>query len=152
MRSIDLLTRGKAYTLLEVLVVVVLMGLLAASILPALASTTDTAKRDQLLDMIVHLDVQARQLAQQGRRCMLRWDQSQRTIGLIDQKDSEQIVQVIRIPESIEFGSLSDDRIVEFNTFGQSRNYGYSMSASGWSARIEFNGLSGWYTDERDEQ
>jgi len=145
MNAHTLKTRSEAYTLLEVLVVVVLMGLLAAAFVPSLAATSDKAEREQLISELVQTDVQARQLGQQGNWCMLRWDELEQTISLIVHQESPEVVRSIEAPEHVDIDFLSGETPVVFNAFGQSRHYGYELISEQWSSILEFNGTSGWY-------
>ena len=137
--------RLKAYTLLEVLVVLVLMGLLAASLIPALATTSNNARSDQLINDLIQIDFRARQLAQTGSGCRLQWDESQRSVQLIAGREASEPLQQVELPDEVNIDIDWKQRVIPLNSFGQTPEYGYRLTSERWSARLAFNGLSGWY-------
>lgn len=138
------------YTLIEVLAVVVLMGLLAAAFVPSLAQTSDSAERERVHAELIGLDARARQHAQTGRRCELRWDGTSRSMRLIEGAEQSVVLKAVSVPEWIELDVEGGATSVEMNALGQSVHYAYMLRADSWSTRLSFNGLSGWYEVRSD--
>lgn len=138
-----------AYTLLEVLVVVVLMGLIAAVLIPRLAGTTTKANRDRLVSELIQLDAHARLLARRGERCTLRWDPEQHSVDLLHDRSSPKPVRVIGLDE--QFFLIDQLDAVEFDSFGRSKDYTLRVWDDQMSVELRFNGVSGWHEVRADE-
>ncbi len=131
-----------AYTLLEALVIVVLMGLIAAVIVPRFAGISDQADRDRLIAELVKLDTQARQLAQQRKWCMVRWDENGRSFELVQGRLQPQTIRSVRLNQRLEFEERFEP--VVFDAFGRSQDYAFRLSDGRVSIELRFNGVSGW--------
>tara|TARA_E500000318_G_scaffold14854_4_gene14801 strand:- start:126 stop:584 length:459 start_codon:yes stop_codon:yes gene_type:complete len=142
----------RAYTLIEVLAVVVLMGLVAAVFVPSLARASRASQIERLKADLIQMDASARQLAVQGSLVVLRMDAVGKTIRLYQRREQPQIVQSISIPERFTVESFGFEDSVVFDAHGQSQGYGYLILSEGSAQRIEFNGLSGWYEVQADAQ
>lgn len=131
------------YTLLEVMVVVVMMGMVAMVMIPRFVGMTSKVSMDRLIAEIVHLDTRSRQLAQQGHWCMMQRDEQSNELRLMQGRSDPQLVQRLQIDPSYTV-MLSLDRIV-FNTLGQTDSYSISISHGEISKSLRFNGLTGWH-------
>ena len=140
----------RAFTLIEVLAVVVLMGLVAAVFVPSLARASRASQIERLKADLIQMDASARQLAVQGSLVVLRMDAVGKTIRLYQRREQPQIVQSISIPERFTVESFGFEDSVVFDAHGQSQGYGYLILGEGTIQRIEFNGLSGWYEVHTD--
>ncbi len=145
-------SRPRAYTLIEVLVVVVLMALVAAAFVPSLARTSRSAERDRLVADLIQLDTLARQRSLNGSQHELRWEPTTRELVLSVRQDEPQIVRQVQVPAFVEVEILSPEGVVRFNVLGQSPDYGYQVRNARSMERIDFNGLSGWYEVRSDAE
>ncbi len=137
---------SSAYTLIEVLAVIVLMGLVAAALVPSLAQTSARADRARLLADVVHLDTQARQLASTGQVHLIRWESERVTLRTPSvTSSSSSVIKEIQIPDHFEIERIDNERDLVFNTLGQSPNYTVVVRSDSWAQVIAFNGRSGWY-------
>lgn len=141
--------RAHAYTLLEVLIVVVLMGLIASVLIPRLAGISDQADRNRLIAELVQLDAQARQLAQQGHWCMVRWDEGEHSLELVQGSTHPQTIRVAKLNQTQDLDHRFEP--VMFDAFGRSQDYAYRLSDSRASIDLRFNGISGWHEVEIHE-
>lgn len=138
--------RAAAYTLLEVLVVVVLMGLVTASIVPRIGLASARADHARLVHDLVELDRAARMSARQGHWCMVDWQAEERRMRLVQGLAEPRIGRTVEIGERIVIETIGFDEPVVFDAFGQSRDYGYRVLAEQRViAELRFNGRSGWY-------
>ncbi len=146
------IVRLRAYTLIEVLAVVVLMGLIAAVFVPSLASTSRSSHLQRLRADLIDLDTRARQLAVQGSSIMLRWQEETRTLVLFQHRDQPRELMLVEILDQYELELRSEAVAVTFDANGQSQDYGYLVRSEIGVDRIDFNGLSGWYEVRSDER
>ncbi len=140
----------RAYTLTEVLAVVVLMGLGAAVLVPSLARVSRASQIERLKADLIQMDASARQLAVQGSQVVLRMYAGEKTIRLYQGRNRPQIIQSMPVPERFNVESFGFEDSVVFDGHGQSQGYGYLILGEGTTQRIEFNGLSGWYEVHTD--
>lgn len=137
---------SSAYTLIEVLAVIVLMGLVAATLVPSLAQSSARADRTRLLADVVHLDAQARQLASTGQVHVIRWESERVTLRTpFVASSSSPVVKDVQIPDRFEIELIDGDRDILFNALGQSPNYTVVVRSDSWAQVIAINGRSGWY-------
>ena len=137
---------SSAYTLIEVLVVIVLLGLVAAALVPSLAQASARADRTRLLADVMYLDAQARQLASTGQVHMLRWETERVSLRTVSVTSSSSLaIKDVQIPDHFEIELIDGARDIVFNTLGQSPNYTVLVQSGSWAQAIAFNGRSGWY-------
>lgn len=146
------IVRLRAYTLIEVLAVVVLMGLIAALFVPSLANTSRSSQLQRLKSDLIGLDTRARQFAVQGSSIMLRWQEETRTLVLFQYRDQPRELLSVDILDQFELELRSEAVAVMFDANGQSQDYGYLIRSEMGVDRIDFNGLSGWYEVRSDER
>lgn len=140
---------SSAYTLIEVLAVLVLMGLMAAALVPSLAQSSARADRTRLLADVVHLDAHARQLASAGQVHVVRLESERVSLRTLSVASSNgPVIKDLQIPDHIEIELIDDEGDIVFNTLGQSPNYTVVVRSGSWAQAIAFNGRSGWYKRE----
>lgn len=142
--------RRTAYTLIEALVVIVLMGLIASLVLPALASRSQRAKHEQFVSSLIRLDTRARQLAQRHTGAIIEYKSQDRLAVLsIIGTDGLHQTDTLQWPENamleLQGFGQGDEQRVRFDQLGQSVDYTYEIRFEPYHARLSFNGLSGWY-------
>lgn len=143
MTNLHITNLRSGYTLLEVMVVVVLMGMVAMVMIPRFVGMTSKVSMDRLIAEIVHLDTQSRQLAQQGHWCMMQWDEQSNELRLVQGRSDPQLVKRLQLDPSYAV-MLSSDPIV-FDALGQTDNYSISISHNEVTKSLRFSGLSGWH-------
>ena len=146
------IVRLRAYTLIEVLAVIVLMGLLAAVFVPSLANTSRSSQLQRLRADLIDLDTRARQLAVQGSSITLRLQDEPKTLVLFQHRDPPVELLSVDVPDHFELGLQGDVVTVAFDANGQSQDYGYLIRSEMGVERIDFNGRSGWYEVRSDER
>ncbi len=138
-----------AFTLVEMLVVLVLMGLIAAAVAPNLAGTAQRTQLDQLIAELIDLDAQARVTASAHKVCYFEYDdlQQQIVLSVIDEQAVD--IQTIDIPGfvtvELEKISVQTAPVVIFNRLGHTSDYSYTIILEGETIRLSVNGLSGWH-------
>ena len=144
----------RGFTLIEMLVVVVLMGMIAASIIPNLAGTTRRTQTDKLIADLIDLDAKARVLAGQHQACYFEVEDAKGQIMLSVIDEQVELVQTIEISE---FATIVLDQnaeqgraVMTFNRLGHTSNYGYTIAVDETMIRIAFNGLTGWHEVSRE--
>jgi len=143
------LRKRLGFTLVEMLAVLVLMGLIAASIAPNLAGTTKRTQTDKMIADLIDLDARARVLSGKHRMCYFEYDETHHLIELFVVDEHIESVQVLDIPD---FALLHIEQSVEqgrmaiiFNRLGQTDDYQYTLTLDEDTIRIAFNGLTGWH-------
>ena len=148
------ISRRLAFTLVEMLVVLVLMGLIAATIAPNLAGTTQRTHLDQLIAKLIDLDAQARVTASAHKACYFEYDdlQEQIVLRVIDEQAVD--IQTIDIPGfvTVELEELSEQStpVVIFNRLGHTSDYNYTIINEEETVRLSVNGLTGWHEIVRE--
>lgn len=148
MTNLHITNLRSGYTLLEVMVVVVLMGMIAMALIPKLVGITSKVSMDRLIAEIVHLDTQSRQLAQQDQWCMLQWDEQSNAIELVQGRSNPHLITRVQFDPSYAVELPSGP--IEFDLLGQTGNYSISISHNGHSKTLRFNGLTGWHEELAD--
>lgn len=148
------LDRRSGFTLVEMLVVLVLMGLIAGSLAPNLAGATKQIQTDKLIADLIDLDAKARVLAGRHRVCYFEVEdaQSRITLNVIDEQ--AELLLVIEIPEFMDL-TLDQDTdqnrmAMTFDRLGHTPDYRYTISVDDSTTLIGFNGLSGWHEVSRE--
>ena len=148
------LSKRLGFTLVEMLVVLVLLGLIAASIAPNLAGTTKRTQTDKLIADLIDLDARARVLSGKHRMCYFEYDETHHQIELFVVDENIESVQVIDIPDfallHIEQGIEQGRMVITFNRLGQTSDYQYTLTIDEDTIRIAFNGLTGWHEVSRE--
>lgn len=146
--------RHRGFTLVEMLVVLVLIGMIAASITPNLAGTTRRTQTDKLLADLIDLDAKARVLAGRHRVCYFEVEDAKNKITLSVIDEQVELVQTIEIPE---FATIVLDQdaeqgraVMTFDRLGHTSNYGYTIAVDETTIHIAFNGLTGWHEVSRE--
>ena len=152
MQGFNAKTRSKAYTLIEVLAVVVLMGLVAAVLVPSLARASRSSQLERFKADLIQLDVSARQLALQGNTITMRWEPEARGVRLFERKYKPREVLRLIVPEQFEIEPVGFETAVKFDALGQSQGYGYQILSETGAHLVDFNGQSGWYEVYSGEQ
>jgi len=146
--------RQLAFTLVEMLVVLVLMGLIAAAIAPNLAGTTHRTQLDQLIAELIDLDAQARVSASVHKACYFEYDdlQEQIVLRVIDEQAVD--VQTINVPRfvTVELEEISEQSapVVVFDRLGHTFDYSYTIILEEETIRLSVNGLTGWHEVVRE--
>ncbi|PCI11332.1 hypothetical protein COB72_01085 [bacterium] len=148
------LSRRSGFTLVEMLVALVLMGLIAASIAPNLAGTTKRTQTDKMIADLIDLDARARVLSGKHRMCYFEYDETHHQIELFVVDENIESVQVINIPNfvvlNIEQGVDQGHTATIFNRLGQTENYQFTLTMDEDTSQIAFNGLTGWHEVMRE--
>jgi len=143
-----------AFTLVEMLVVLVLMGMIAAAIAPNLAGTTQRTQLDQLIAELIDLDAQARVASSAHMACYIEYDdfQEQIVLRVIDEQAVD--VQTIDIPGfvtvELEKNSEQGAPVVVFDRLGHTSDYSYTIILEEAMIRLSVNGLTGWHEIVRE--
>jgi len=148
--------RRLGFTLVEMLVVLVLMGMIAATIVPNLAGTTRRTQTDKFIADLIDLDAKARVLAGRHQVCYFEVEETKNRITLSVIDEQAQSVQTIEIPEFVTVvldQNTDQDRMVKaFNRLGHTSDYGYTIIVDETTIRIAFNGITGWHEILREVQ
>ncbi len=146
--------RRRGFTLVEMLVVLVLMGMIAASIVPNLAGTTRRTQTDKFIADLIDLDAKARVLSGRHQVCYFEVEETKNQITLSVIDEQVESVQTIEIPEfaTIVFAQDAEqNRMVKtFDRLGYTSDYGYTITVDETTIRIAFNGLTGWREVSRE--
>lgn len=145
MQGLEAKTRYNAYTLTEVLAVVVLIGLVAAVFVPSLARASNSSQLARLKADLIQLDVSARQLALQGNAISMRWEPEAHRMRLFVRQTEPQELLSLMVPEQFKFEPVGFETAVKFDALGQSQSYGYQILSESGAHLVDFNGQSGWY-------
>ena len=168
--------RRKAFTLLEVMAVVTLMGLLAGATAWSLAQDARKSSRAKVVADIAHADRMARLAAGQGgQACRLRFDlDHQRLCRLTGPDDEAQQAHAMTLPKGCRIdrvvtagpdlaGDTSGATTIAFSSAGRSDSYAVRVvfedgatgkdatDGLGESVWIVFAGLTGQTTLVSDE-
>lgn len=142
------------FTLVEMLVVLVLMGLIAASVAPNLAGTTKRTQTDRLIADLIDLDARARLLSGKHRMCYFEYDETYHQIELFVVDQDVESIQVVDIPEfallSFEQNRGQGQMAITFNRLGQTDEYQYTLTIDEDIFHIAINGLTGWHEVSRE--
>lgn len=137
------------FTLLELTAVVVLMGIVAAAVVPGFARRSDETVRRKLVAELIDLDARARLNASSSDACFLAMERTTNRILLtVIRTDESTVLDQVEIPDGILVALLSDENAVGFDQSGHTDPYGYEISAGNRVTRIRFHGLTGWYEIE----
>ena len=131
-----------AFTLIELMAVIVLMALLSATATLMVRAPLAKAKQDQAIAQIRFLDATARDRARQGEQVRLEFDLQASVATLIDGQ-GEEIVNRVALSDKpyqvmIMGAEKTDDshRWVCYDQFGKSRSFaaqiGDQSSTNGW--------------------
>lgn len=148
------LSKRSGFTLVEMLVVLVLIGLIAAYIVPNLAGTTKRTQTDKLIADLIDLDARARVLSGKHRMCYFEYDETRHLVELFVVDENIESVQVIDIPDfarlHIEQGKEQGRMVIIFNRLGHTDDYQYTLPLDEDAIQIVFNGLTGWHEALRE--
>ena len=146
--------RRRGFTLVEMLVVLVLMGMIAASIVPNLAGATRRTQTDKFIADLIDLDAKARVLAGRHQVCYFEVEETKNQITLSVFDEQVELVQTIEIPEfatvMLDQNTGQDRMVKTFDRLGQASDYGYTITVEKTTIRIVFNGLTGWHEVSRE--
>jgi len=149
-----LTNRRLGFTLVEMLVVLVLMGLIATSIVPNLAGTTRRTQTDKLISDLIDLDARARVLAGRHRVCYFEVKDAQSRISLSVIDEQAESVLVVEIPEfmtlTLDQDTQQNRMVMTFDRLGHTVDYRYTITDGDSTILIVFNGLSGWHEVSRE--
>lgn len=171
--------RQHAFTLVEVMAVVTLLGLLAAATAWSLAGDARRGTRADVIGQIVHADRLARLAAQRsGLPCRLRIDMDAQCLWRVEEGNQAgeeashgikwstdfRVARVILAPMAASAGQVAGDTIarvddgavdIGYSTGGRSVTYAVQLVAvdSGETSWLLFSGLTGQMTliDHEDE-
>lgn len=142
------------FTLVEMLVVLVLLGLIAASIIPNLSGTTRRTQIDTLIADLIDLDARARVLAEQHQVSYFEYEEQLNLITLYVIDDQVVPVQTIDVPDFVEMTlQQSDDgneKTVSLNRLGHTTDYRFTIDIDQSVIQLMFNGLTGWHVLVRE--
>jgi len=137
--------RCSGFTLVELLVVLVLFALIAATIAPNLSGTTRRTQIDSLIAGLVDLDARARVLAGKHQVCYIQYDQINMRLQLTVIDEVSALVQEIVVPDFAAMGIDQDATAITYNRLGQTDDYLYIVDTGEETIRVGFSGLSGWH-------
>ena len=140
-----------AYTLIEVLAVVVLMGLVFAALVPNLVGASDRAGLDRLVAELIDLDGRARLLATHDGACLIEHELGAGKVSLRVPAVELSQTYIISAPPAVGIEIEGDEQRVVFDGLGESRSYSYLITAPSTRIRLAFNGQSGWYELRRGD-
>lgn len=145
-------SNAKAYTLIEVVAVVVLIGLIASAFAPTLARRSRSAQLEAFKSRLIEFDVLARQLALKGNQVSVRCEPEGGTVRLFEHRDRLAEIRSLPIPGMIELQPIGFDAAVVFDANGCTQGYGYVIQTDSAVHRLAFHGISGWYEVTRDDR
>jgi len=138
-------SKDLGYTLVELLVVMLLLGLMAAMIAPNLFANPQRAKQEQFVAELIDLDTRARVHSGRHDMCLIRIGENQSQIQLAVVDEDLVVIQRVQIPDFATAGFDQAIDSIEFDRLGRSKDYGYRISFDELSIKVRFNGLSGWH-------
>lgn len=140
----------RAFTLVEVLAVIVIMAIIAASLAASLGGASDQAQFMQVLADLRDLDARGRMFARTSEGAAeLAIDADARRIRLSG-AGSDDVVAQRSWPGGVSV-TFSADRPVTsviFDRAGRSIDYSVRITADSSRATLRFCGLTGWATTE----
>lgn len=145
-------TSASAFTLIEVLSVVVLVGLIAGALAPNLARRSRSAQLERFKSGLIEFDALARQLALKGGRVSVRYETDDEAVRLFEQRERPMEIRSLPVPDTIQLHPIGFDSAVVFDANGCTRGYGYMIQADSAVHRLAFHGVSGWYEVTRDDR
>ena len=138
-------TRG--LTLVEVLLVVALLGLIAAALMGSWGEPSERVAFRALLQDVRNLDARARAAARTGKPVVLSVDPARRRL-LVHARFGGEVVSDLELPEDAEVRVVRDNAVrgtsVAFAPYGTSCDYALDVQRGVARARVEFAGLTGW--------
>lgn len=138
----------RAFTLLEVLAVIAIVGAAAAVAMLSLARATDAARVRTGAALVQDLDARARVLARQGRPCSLRLDADALVIAI--EPIAGRAPRLIRAPTppgiTVAFSDTDANplRAVAIDARGRSPDYRAVVRGNGATSTVSIAGLTGW--------
>lgn len=140
--------RGRGYTVLELLAVIVIMALAAGFMLPSLASADDSAQCKAIAAKLRDLDHKARLLARSEGRVDLMFDDDRRAFILREHDSSQQLMSVaVERDATLELTTDSTDQIVVFDRTGRSADYAFAVTSGAHRAAFRVTGATGLLTE-----
>lgn len=137
------------FTLVEMLVVLVLLGLIAGSIIPNLGGTTKRTQIDTLIADLIDLDARARLLAEQHEACYFEYEAHDNLITLYAVDDQAAPVLTIDVPDFVELTLQQDGAetrtIVSLNRLGHTADYRFVIDLDQSVIQLRLNGITGWH-------
>ena len=153
--------RRGAFTLIEVMAVIVLLGLMAGAVTWSFARNVRGASRETAMSQVMRADRMARLAARRfGRPCVLRIDiGAQRVWRVVEvgsriEKSPATSVSGCRLDRIAIAGAVADSGIVDvpYSTAGHSASYGIRLVRQDWRGWLIFCGLTGQATVIENEQ
>ncbi|QDU70609.1 pilus assembly FimT family protein [Mucisphaera calidilacus] len=158
--------RQHAFTLIEVLAVIVILGLLAGATAWAIVAETRTVTRDEVIDVLTRTDHTARLTARRlGQPCELRIDyerQNLRRVMLLPDGTTERAhlvtlpdscrITPIRLPAERTRPPSTDKQVIAYATDGRSRDFGIEVAVEDESRWLVVIGMTGQTLITDDEQ
>ena len=133
------------YTLIEVLAVVVLLGLIAVSVLPAVVRVSERSQRSLVVSSLLHLDARARLLSAEGQIHVIRSELDRIVLEKVSSTAGPIEVDFVQLPENYEIAMSTDSGVILFNVLGVSPHYSLTLNSDELELEIKYNGVSGWY-------
>jgi len=140
----------RAFTLIELLAVLVVLGMAVSVAAVGLSSRSDESKLSDAASLIASLDAMARVRARNGHNTELRFDSADGTIGFTDRGSADAPSSDRLLPDGITLevwewpsGAPMDRVIVDAR--GQSMDYQVRVSTGDASVTLRFAGLTGWH-------
>ncbi len=152
MRSVPyqsrLLRHSSGLTLVEVLVVIVLLGLITASVIPNLAGISNRSQLQQFVAELIGLDANGRMLSSRHQSSYIEYNSIEGTLDLFVVGEKIERVLYLDVPGFLDFEpqyQLVGDRSAQvFNRGGRTDHYQYSIKTQDSNITLSFNGLTGW--------
>ena len=141
-----------AFTLIEALATVVLLGLAAAMLTPLVASGSEISIADNAIHRFLDLDVRARLLAQSGSGAMLTRSGETTWQVFIPPDDMSDPVLGWRGPNRMQVTirdkeGLAIDRL-QYDIVGRTKDFSVTVATDTLRRTVHVAGLTGWASPE----
>jgi prepilin-type N-terminal cleavage/methylation domain-containing protein len=140
-------TGRHAFTLIETLAVLTLIGLSSIMLTPLLLGATDDAKIDAAMRRVLDMDAQARLIAQREHGASVQCADGVCLIQVLHDSESQNITSWDHgIEIGLVFESPNGDRLdrIEYDAAGRSSDFAVSVAHDGLRRSITVAGLTGW--------
>lgn len=143
--------RRHAFTLIETLAVVALIGLAAVVMTPMLVGATDATRLDDASRRFLDLDARARQLARRDSGVELRTQSGSVRLTVGGEREEETVLTWQHGEHiAIEAASVDGESIerVSYDRAGRSQDLDITISVGGMRRSVRIAGLTGWIDRE----
>jgi type II secretory pathway pseudopilin PulG len=147
-----------AFTLIETLAVVMLIGLAAIVMTPMLAGATDSTRLNDAVRRFLDLDTRARLLAHQESGLMLRIEDEACVVVVDAESDVQESTPIVQWAHGTQIQlkiETADGRTVDsimYDRGGRSVDFDVVITAGELRSSLSVAGLTGWVEEKRGEQ